>query len=158
MFQNIIVSVISVYAHSVDWILCSLISVPNNLREKILSSRRLRNTHIGDGAEDYEDDHGSRGKERILQFWATINMTMRNTLFKKRETRLVIYKSGPSKAKVDCFCSWFSFSTIVKILLDGEKGIFLLQWHANWMERNSPAFVNSLKLDVHPCLPITVSF
>ena len=104
MFQNIIVSVISVYAHSVDWILCSLISVPNNLREKILSSRRLRNTHIGDGAEDYEDDHGSRGKERILQFWVVIKMIMVNTLFKKRETQLVMHKSGPSKAYVDYFC------------------------------------------------------
>ena len=134
MFQNIIVSVISVYAHSVDWILCSLISVPNNLREKILSSRRLRNTHIGDGAEDYEDDHGSRGKERILQFWVVIKMIMVNTLYKKRETQLVMHKSGPSKAYVDYFC-WFSFSTIVKILLLSVKGIFLLQWHDDWMEQ-----------------------
>ena len=55
-------------------------------------------------------DHlGGRGKERVLQFWEVINMTMWNTLYKKRETQLVIYKSGPSKAQVDFFVLDFHF-------------------------------------------------
>ena len=58
--------------------------------------------HVGGNAENYENQHGGYGfgvrnskREMILEFYAAIYMTVRNTLFKKRESHLVVYKSGP---------------------------------------------------------------
>ena len=36
-------------------------------------------------------------EKRVLQFWTVINMTMGNTLYKKRETQLLIYMTGSAK-------------------------------------------------------------
>ena len=59
--------------------------------------------HIGDNAKDFEDHRGGYGygigkkdRERILKFFAAMNMTVRNTLFKKTESNLVTYESDPS--------------------------------------------------------------
>ena len=46
-----------------------------------------RAKYTGRGAQVYEDHHGGGGKERVLQFWTVINMTMGNTLYKKRNTQ-----------------------------------------------------------------------
>ena len=58
--------------------------------------------HVGGSAENYENQHGGYGfgvrnykRETILEFYAAIYMTVRNTLFKKRESHLVVFKSGP---------------------------------------------------------------
>ena len=38
---------------------------------------------------------------RILEFCAAMNMIVGNTFFKKRNTQIVTYESGPSKTPVD---------------------------------------------------------
>ena len=43
----------------------------------------------------------SKKGERILEFCATMNMVLGNTLFKKRVSHLVTYESGISKTQVD---------------------------------------------------------
>ena len=62
------------------------------------------NGDVGNNAEDYQDEHGAYGYgvrkrkgERILEFCANMNMTLESTLFKKRASPLITYRSGPSK-------------------------------------------------------------
>ena len=66
------------------------------------------NGHNGRNPENYENQHGgydygvrSKERERILEFCAVINMTVGNTLFKKRASHLVIYEYCLLKSQVD---------------------------------------------------------
>ena len=43
----------------------------------------------------------SKEVERILEFCAAMNMTVRNTLFQKWASYLIFYESGPSKTQLD---------------------------------------------------------
>ena len=101
MFPGIIVSVVLVYVYSVDQILYSLICVPSSLGEKEkkkkLSGKRLKLSYWKCCRMLCGSPWRQR-KGRVLQFWAVINMAMGNTLYKKRETQLVICKSGPSRS------------------------------------------------------------
>lgn len=66
------------------------------------------NGHVGKVANGYEEVHGGYGYgirniegERILEMGSALDMVVCNTLFKKRESRLVTYKSGLSKTQID---------------------------------------------------------
>ena len=66
------------------------------------------NGHVGKFANGYEGVHGGFGYgnrnpegERILEFCEATHMMVANTLFKKRESRLVTYQSGNSSSQID---------------------------------------------------------
>ncbi len=66
------------------------------------------NGHVGKVANGYEGVHGGFGYgnripegERILEFCNATDMIVANTLFKKRDSRLVTYQSGNSSSQID---------------------------------------------------------
>ena len=66
------------------------------------------NSHVGSNPENYEDQHGSicygvrkKGGEMIPEFCEATNMTVGNTLSKKRASHLATYESGPSKTQIN---------------------------------------------------------
>ena len=66
------------------------------------------NGHVGKTADGYEGVHGGFGYgnrnpegERILEFCDATNMVIANTLFRKRDSRLVTYQSGNSSSQID---------------------------------------------------------
>ena len=68
------------------------------------------NSPVGSNPEYYEDQRGGYGYEvknkeggRILEFCAAKNMTVGNSIFKKKVSDLVTQESGPSKTRVDYF-------------------------------------------------------
>ena len=59
------------------------------------------NGHVGKNADGYKGIHGGFGYgvrnmegERILEMGAALDMTVCNTFFKKRDSRLITYNSG----------------------------------------------------------------
>ena len=69
------------------------------------------NGHNGSNPENYEDQHDGYGygvrnkeRERIIEFCAAINISVENTLSKKRASHLVTYESCQLKSQVNyCF-------------------------------------------------------
>ena len=66
------------------------------------------NGHVGKSSEGYEGVHGgfgfgSRNKEgeRLLEFGTATDMVVRNTLFRKRLSRLITYESGGCQTQID---------------------------------------------------------
>ena len=66
------------------------------------------NGHVGKDADGYQGIHGGYGYgnrnvegERILEMGAALDMVVCNTYFKKRDTRLITYTSGPSMTQID---------------------------------------------------------
>ena len=68
------------------------------------------NGHVGRGADGYKGIHGGFGYgnrnvegERILELGAALDKVVCNTFFKKRDSRLVTYKSGQCSTQIDYF-------------------------------------------------------
>ena len=68
------------------------------------------NGHVGEKADGYQGVHGGFGfgtrnleGERILELGAALDLKVCNTFFKKRESRLITYKSGPHHTQIDYF-------------------------------------------------------
>ena len=66
------------------------------------------NGHVGKNSDEYPDVHGGHGcgscnldGERILEFAVANELVVGNTLFKKRDTHLVTYCSGPHMTQID---------------------------------------------------------
>ena len=66
------------------------------------------NGHVGKCSEGYEGIHGGRGYgtrntegERILEFGSATNMVVANTMFDKRDSRLITYVSGEDSTQID---------------------------------------------------------
>ena len=67
--------------------------------------------HVRSITDTFQDQYGGYGsgvrnneREQILDFCAAINITMRNSFLKKKESHLVPYESGLSKTEADyCF-------------------------------------------------------
>ena len=66
------------------------------------------NGHIAKNADGYEGVHGGRGfgrcnleGERILEFAVAHNLVISNSLFKKRESHLVTYRSDENQRQID---------------------------------------------------------
>ena len=66
------------------------------------------NGHVGKEANGYQGIHGGFGYgarnvegERILEMGAALDMVVCNTFFKKQDSRLITYTSGPSKTQID---------------------------------------------------------
>ena len=64
--------------------------------------------HVGEDANGYDEIHGgfvgmarNLERERILEMGSALDMIVCNTFFKKRDTRLITYKSGPFKVQID---------------------------------------------------------
>lgn len=106
-FQGSIISVISVYDPKLG-LNDGLISVVRKVGEKeIVGIAEDFNAHIGSSTEDHKDQDGgygcgvgNKGGERILEFCAVMNMTVRNLLFKERLTHLATYELGSSKVRL----------------------------------------------------------
>ena len=116
-----VVPVVSVYAPQSglddslkDLFYDNLLAVVSKLGEKeiVLVSGDL-NRHVGTSSSGYEGVHGGFGYgtrnpegERILEFSDATEMIVANTMFKKRDSRLVTYKSGNMKGygMVRAFC------------------------------------------------------
>ena len=112
LVQRTIVSVILVYVpksglcdSQKDEFYDSLINVVRKSGEKeiVVTAEDFNSHHNGSNSENHEVQHegydyGIRNKEgeRILEFCASMKMTVRNALFKKRTSYLVTYESGPS--------------------------------------------------------------
>ena len=86
----------------------SLINVFKKLKEKeVVVIAGEFHGHVGSNTENYEDQHGGNGyevrnkeRERVLEICAAMNITVGNTLFKKRASHLVAYEYGSSQAQV----------------------------------------------------------
>ena len=68
------------------------------------------NGHIGDKANGYDRTHGgfgfgerNSGGVAILNFAVAFDLSIINSLFKKRESHLVTFRSGSSKTQIDYF-------------------------------------------------------
>ena len=82
-------------------------SVPQN--EKLCLGEDF-NGHIGGKADGYDRTHGgfrfrerNSGGVRILDFTVAFDLSIVNSLFKKRESHLVTFRSGSSKTQIDYF-------------------------------------------------------
>jgi hypothetical protein len=67
------------------------------------------NGHVGKCSDGHKGIHGGFGfssrnvhRKIILEFNETANMTVCNTLFKKRDNRLVTYNFGVDTSAIDC--------------------------------------------------------
>ena len=136
-----VVSVLSVYApqsglnDSVkDAFYDDLLPVVSNMGDKelVIVTGDL-NGHVGNTADmkvGYEGVHGGFGYgnrnsegERILEFCDATNMVVANTLFKKRDSRLVTYQSGNSSSQIDYILvrkAHRKFVKDVKVIAGGE--------------------------------------
>jgi len=68
------------------------------------------NGHIGAEANGYDRTHGGFGfRERnsggvaLLDFIVAFDLTILNSIFKKKENHLVTFRSGSSKTQIDYF-------------------------------------------------------
>ena len=66
------------------------------------------NGHVGRGSEGYEGIHGGRGYgtrnregDRILEFGNATDMVVLNTMFEKKDNRLITYQSGEDSTQID---------------------------------------------------------
>ena len=66
------------------------------------------NGHVGRSSEGYEGIHGGRGYgtrnkegDRILEFGNATDMVVLNTMFDKRNSRLITYQSGGHSTQID---------------------------------------------------------
>ena len=66
------------------------------------------NGHVGRSSEGYEGIHGGRGYgnrnkegDRILEFGNATDMVVLNTMFDKRDSRLITYQSGGHSTQID---------------------------------------------------------
>ena len=66
------------------------------------------NGHVGRGSEGYEGIHGGRGYgtrnregDRILEFGNATDMVVLNTMFEKKDNRLITYQSGEVSTQID---------------------------------------------------------
>ena len=64
--------------------------------------------HVGEDSNGYDEIHGglvgmarNLERERILEMGSALDMIVCNTFFRKRDTRLITYKSGPFKIQID---------------------------------------------------------
>lgn len=94
-----------------DDLLDCVIVVAGSFRERLVNiiTRGFKG-HVEVNAEDYENQQGGNGfgvrnkeGERILEFYAALYMTVRNTIFKKRKSLLV-------------FIVWSNKNTTTKLL------------------------------------------
>ena len=78
-----------------------------NARELVIIAGDL-NGHVGKASDGYEGIHGGRGfgnrnteGERILEFCDATGMVVTNTMFCKRDSRLITYQSGDNNSQID---------------------------------------------------------
>jgi len=84
-----------------------VLSVPQN--EKLVFEGDF-NGHIGDKTDGYVTTHGdfgfgdkNSGGVAILDFAVACDLTIVNSLFKKKENHLVTFRSGNSKTSIEYF-------------------------------------------------------
>ncbi|KAJ7975412.1 Craniofacial development protein 2 [Quillaja saponaria] len=77
------------------------------LGEKLFIGADL-NSHVGSTNEGFEHVHGgygygvkNEGGESILDFAVAYDLILANTFFKKRESHLITFSSGPNKSQID---------------------------------------------------------
>lgn len=70
------------------------------------------NGHVGSKADGYEGVHGGEGfgkrnteGERVLDFAVANNMVVNNTFFRKRQSHLITYESGPHSTQISYILS-----------------------------------------------------
>ena len=112
-----VISIVSVYApqqglsaEEKDRFYEEVISLVSKIDKDLLVIGGDFNGHVGEKADGYKGIHGGFGLgtrnvegERILELGAALDMVVCNTFFKKRESRLVTYKSGPYCTQIDYF-------------------------------------------------------
>ena len=83
------------------------------------------NGHVGRGSEGYEGVHGGRGYgtrnkegDRILEFGSAMDMVVTNTMFSKRDSRLITFETGKKKKKV---------TSQIDYILIGKKNMKLVK-------------------------------